>query len=448
MLYPEQQSRPGLNKPAQDADPASASFPQSLKEVTGFAAGGWDYPLIKELIQGERKPCMLVDMDILDANIKALCGVAEAHGKHIRLGTKSVRVPELIEYIVKNSGERICGLMCYSAPEAEFLSERFHKNNLPGDFFIAYPTVFPADLACLWRMMQGGSDVTVTVDSPAHVRLLADYWRREAGGSSEPLRVALGIDVSWRVLGQHIGVRHSGLRGLTECRELVSLINNTPELELKGAMTYEAQIAGVTDSLPGHPVRNGMMKVMKYLSGNDVSARRQEFRQWLDSEGIRLEFHNGGGTGSVVSTCQDPAVDEVAVGSGFLQPGLFDFYEDNRRSPAACFALQVTRRPDAEHVVCQSGGFIGSGAVEPVKAPSPFLPAGLKLLPHEGAGEVQTPLWVPKELRDIIQIGDPVLFRPAKAGEIAEQFNGYMLKRGEKIEGTVPTYRGLGHVFR
>lgn len=61
----------------------------------------------------------------------------------------------------------------------------------------------------------------------------------------------------------------------------------------------------------------------------------------------------------------------------------------------------------------------------------------------EGAGEVQTPL----RTRAPLAIGDIVLFRHAKAGELAERFNAYHLVRGSEIVGTEPTYRGEGGCF-
>ena len=54
---------------------------------------------------------------------------------------------------------------------------------------------------------------------------------------------------------------------------------------------------------------------------------------------------------------------------------------------------------------------------------------------------------MPPELRGKLAPGDPVLFRPAKAGEIAERFDEYLLKRGDRIVGRAKTYRGLGHCF-
>lgn len=44
-----------------------------------------------------------------------------------------------------------------------------------------------------------------------------------------------------------------------------------------------------------------------------------------------------------------------------------------------------------------------------------------------------------------MKLGQPVFFRPAKAGEIAERFNEYLVKQGDKIVDRVHTYRGLGN---
>jgi D-serine deaminase-like pyridoxal phosphate-dependent protein len=56
---------------------------------------------------------------------------------------------------------------------------------------------------------------------------------------------------------------------------------------------------------------------------------------------------------------------------------------------------------------------------------------------------VQTPVAVPHD----IALGDPIFFRPAKAGELAEHVAEYLLVRGDRVVGRAPTYRGLGHVF-
>ena len=107
----------------------------------------------------------------------------------------------------------------------------------------------------------------------------------------------------------------------------------------------------------------------------------------------------------------------------------------------------MTRSSQPDHVTCQSGGFIASGPTDADKAPVPFLPVGLRPTKAEGFGEVQTPLAVPPELRGRLRPGDPVFFRPAKAGELAERFTEYLLKRGNRIVGRAKTYRGMGRCF-
>lgn len=80
--------------------------------------------------------------------------------------------------------------------------------------------------------------------------------------------------------------------------------------------------------------------------------------------------------------------------------------------------MLVTRAHGAGVVTCAGGGFIASGAVGADRWPVPVTPAGLRFIGTEGAGEVQTPLRVPAGVR--VGVGDAVLFRHAKAGELCE----------------------------
>jgi len=122
------------------------------------------------------------------------------------------------------------------------------------------------------------------------------------------------------------------------------------------------------------------------------------------------------------------------------------------------FGLQITRQASNDVIVCQSGGFVASGEVSIDKSPTCFLPQGLTPLGGEGFGEVQTPLQLSAVLKSRwrYKLGDPVFFRPAKAGEIAERFNEYLLVRRQKgdqndirytLIETAKTYRGLGFNF-
>jgi D-serine deaminase-like pyridoxal phosphate-dependent protein len=154
---------------------------------------------------------------------------------------------------------------------------------------------------------------------------------------------------------------------------------------------------------------------------------------------------NGGGTGSLELTAEDPSVTETTAGSGFYAPALFDGYHHFRHLPAVAFALPVTRRPGPGLFTCQGGGYVASGAAGADRLPRPYLPEGMALLEQEGAGEVQTPFSYSGP--EAIAIGDPVFFRHAKAGELCERFETLLLVENGRVVDRVPTYRGHGMCF-
>lgn len=390
------------------------------------------YAELKQLVVNEPAPSFWVDLDALDRNLERTVKAAAAHKKSIRLATKSVRVPYLIRYLREKSAGVISGLMCYGADEACLLAEQGEDNLL-----IAYPIADERAIARLGPWMEKGKSITLMVDELAHLDAI-----ERAIPHGPRVAVCLDIDVSFRPLGLHLGVRRSPLVDEESLRRFVRQIENSPRVTLVGVMGYEAQIAGLTDKNPFKAWMDGVAVLLKKLSLPNVRARRAEAADLLRRQGLPLTFFNGGGTGSLQASLADPTVTEVAVGSGFLQSHLFDYYRANRNEAASFFCLRVTRVPAAGFVTCHGGGFVASGSPGWDKCPRPFLPAGLKTLGDEGFGEVQTPFRLPPDVK--LYVGDPVFCRSAKAGEIAENFSHYYLFRGGKIVDKVPTYRGLG----
>ena len=183
---------------------------------------------------------------------------------------------------------------------------------------------------------------------------------------------------------------------------------------------------------------------MKAASVRELTQRRAAVVAAVEQV-TKLEFVNGGGTGSVETTVAEPAITEVAAGSGLYAPALFDRYRSFRARPAALFALGVTRRPASGIVTVAGGGWIASGPPGVDRQPVPTYPAGLRLLGPEGAGEVQTPLV--GAAADSLRVGDRVWFRHAKAGELCEHVDSLHLVEGDEISAVVPTYRGEGKTF-
>jgi D-serine deaminase-like pyridoxal phosphate-dependent protein len=246
----------------------------------------------------------------------------------------------------------------------------------------------------------------------------------------------------------HIGVRRSPLYAPEHAVSFARTVLARPGFRLAGAMSYEAQIAGLGDAPPGRPLRAAALRLIQRLSVAELRERRGETIRLLQAL-APLEFVNGGGTGSLETTAADPSVTEVTAGSGLMGPTLFDAYRRFSPRPALLYALPVVRRPAAQVATLFSGGYIASGPAGRDRAPSPYLPAGLKLTGTEGAGEVQTP--VQGTAAATLRVGDRVWLRHAKAGELAERFNDYHLIESASLDGAparpVPTYRGEGQCF-
>src|SRR5918998_1320896 len=78
-------------------------------------------------------PLMVVDLDAFDANAADL--VRRAAGTPIRVASKSIRVPALLERALGRDGFR--GVLAYTLAEALWLDER----RLSEDIVVASPTV-------------------------------------------------------------------------------------------------------------------------------------------------------------------------------------------------------------------------------------------------------------------------------------------------------------------
>jgi len=386
-----------------------------------------DYPYLKAAIAGQPLPLALLDLDTLENN--ALNMLHRAGTLPIRLGTKSIRCVDVLRRVQRLS-PRFQGLLCFSAREAVWLADLGFD-----DLLVAYPTVDLADIDAVAGAIARGAKITLMVDDPEQVVALA----ARARAHRVRLRLAIDLDCSTAEPGLYFGVRRSPIQTPDAALGLATAITMHPDaVKLVGLMGYEAQIAGLPDALPHQRVKSLLVRWLKSRSMKTVIARRQATVQVLRAAGHVLEFVNGGGTGSLKETAADTSVTEIAAGSGLYSPCLFDHFRGFHHQPSLLFALQVVRRP-------APGLVIASGPAGADRLPQPWLPADMRLLPLEGAGEVQTPVRLPPEF--VPKLGDPLFFRHAKAGELAERFDRFVLMQRGLIIGDTPTYRGHGKTF-
>lgn len=379
-------------------------------------------------------PTTVVDLDAFDSNAADL--VRRAAGVPIRVASKSLRVPALVRRALEHDG--FAGVLGFTLREGLHLVD----SGVSDDVVVAYPTVDRGALVALLDSPTALAAVTLMIDDVAHLDLI-DLVRPAAAPRGE-VRVCLDVDAGLHAAGAHVGPRRSPLRTAEDAAALAQQVVERPGFALVGVMTYEGQVAGVADALPGP--RSLAVRALKRASVAQLATRRRAVLDALAAITPEpLEFFNAGGSGSIETSAQDPSVTEVTAGSGLLVPGLFDHYQSFAPHPAAFFGLPVTRRPGTDIVTVHGGGLIASGPVGADRAPLPWAPPGLELTGLEGAGEVQTPLTGAPA--SSLQIGDLVWFRHAKSGELFEHVNDVHLLAGSEIVETVPSYRGQGQAF-
>jgi D-serine deaminase-like pyridoxal phosphate-dependent protein len=364
-------------------------------------------------------PLAIVDEPALGANADDL--VRRAGGLPVRVASKSVRVRSIIERTLERDG--FTGVMSYSLDESVWLADLGVN-----DILLAYPTASASGVRALVAAERRLSAITLMVDSPRSLDLLD----RLAGHDHPPIGVCLDVDASLKLGPIHLGVRRSPVHSAKDAAKLAQAVAERPNFELRGVMFYDAQIAGLPDSSPA-------VRLVKKRSAAELLERRTRVVAAV-SEHADLRIVNGGGTGSLEVTGADPVITELTAGSGLFSPSLFDGYDAFESRPAAYFALDVVRKPKENVATLFSGGYIASGPAQKSRLPKPAWPVGLSLLDAEGAGEVQTPV-KGRAARDL-RLGDRVLLRHAKAGEMCERFDIVMIVSADGSLEPVPTYRG------
>lgn len=378
-----------------------------------------EYGRVKEEFTGSDMPLAFVDLAAFEGNADA---VAEASDDlEVRVVTKSLRCRRLIERLLERDSFE--DVMCYSGYEAAWLL----NSGVVDDALVAYPIANPDEIEAA-----ADADATLMVDSIEHLELIEDV-AADAG-------VCIDLDVSSYVAGQRVGALRSSLTP-EEARDL-AVEASERGLEVRGVMGYDAQIAGLPDRTPNRSkLGDVVVEALKNRSWQTVVEKREAVRSYLEDAGFRELFYNGGGTGSLHLCSGDPALTEAAVGSAFYYPALFSYHDTVELEPAAAYCLEVTRQPEPDVYTVRGGGYTASGPVGPDKEPQPHLPEEMTLS-REGAGEVQTPVETDVDL----ELGDPVVFRHAKAGELCERFRELYLVDGDEVQ-SVDTYRGEGRCF-
>jgi D-serine deaminase-like pyridoxal phosphate-dependent protein len=229
-------------------------------------------------------PQLLIDLDVVDANLQRMFQPYKGTGVNVRVHFKSLKCAELACYIAKATG---ANFLCAKLNEAEVLVDAGLT-----DVFIANQIVGPIKLQRLAELAKR-SQLRVCVDDPENIRAMAAAAR--AAGST----IGVLVEVN-------LGMNRCGVEPGAPALELAKLVRASEGLRFVGLQGYDGHLQLVADPAERRE---------KCLAG---IARLVETRRMIESAGIPVQVVTGAGTGTgeFVGACE--GVTEIQPGSFVL----------------------------------------------------------------------------------------------------------------------------------
>ena len=245
---------------------------------------GFDVPAVPGMDESEiQTPCLILDLDALERNIRKMGDYARAHGmRHRSHGKmhKSVDVQKLQESL----GGAV-GVCCQKVSEAE----AFVRGGIE-DVLVSNQVRDPAKIDRLARLPKFGSKITVCVDDVANVAELSAAAERHG----TTLHCFVEIDC---------GAGRCGVTTTPAVVEIARAIAAAPGLNFAGIQAYQ----GAMQHLDSYAERKAKLDAAIAQVRDAVDA--------LTEAGLKPEFVSGGGTGSYYFESNSGLYNELQCGS-------------------------------------------------------------------------------------------------------------------------------------
>jgi len=366
---------------------------------------------------GVAQPTLVVDRDRLEANIAAVCLTLEPTPLALRVVSKSLPAPGLLDAVL--AGTKATRLMVFNGvmldetvahyPELDVLTGRPLPAAQVADFVRRHANSHAPAARPQWL-----------ADSAARI---AEYTAI-ARASDAPMRINLEIDV---------GLHRGGLPDLETLAAAIDLIAGEPLLSLSGLMGYDAHVPAATS-----PEAEAAKAQERYGAAVHVVTEKLG-----DVAGLTL---NAAGSPTFAFHLADPYANEVSIGSAFVKPTHFDLPTLKDLQPAAFIAEPVLKvmdpalYPRREHLTAafnaldpnsRRGFFLygGYGDARPVS------PRGLRFSPLYGGRSM-----LAGSDKVTLAQDDFVFMRPTESEGVFLQFGDIAVYDGEEISGWWPTF--------
>ena len=313
-------------------------------------------------------PALLVDLDILEANIARIAATCRQHGVGWRPHLKGHKT---IEIARKELAAGAVGITCAKLGEAEVMAAA----GIP-DVLIANQIVGPLKIRRLMELPADANPI-VAVDSMANAAELAD-----AASRGRVTQVVIEVD---------IGMKRAGVAPGAAVVALAKAITERPSLRLRGLIGWEAHTVTIAD--PGEKERT-VAAAIGLLTASATACRQA---------GYAVDIVSCGGTGSFPYCAMQPGVTDVQVGGAIFSDM---HYRDHYHTDFPCaltLMAMVTSRPTATRIVLDAGKKSMSGdAAMPLPIGLPAV-RGLRLSAEHATIELEAPSERPR-------VGDRVEF--------------------------------------
>lgn len=245
---------------------------------------GYDIPAVPGMDEADiQTPCLVLDLDALERNIKKMGDYARAHGMRHRVHGKMHKSVDVAKLQEKLGGA--VGVCCQKVSEAEVFARGGIK-----DVLVSNQVRDPLKIDRLARIPELGSRTIVCVDDLANVADLSAAVQKHG----TELECFIEIDC---------GAGRCGVTTTDAVVEIARAIKAAPGLKFTGIQAYQ----GAMQHLDSYDDRKAKLNVAIAMVKDAVEG--------LKAAGLEPKFVSGGGTGSYYFETDSGVYNELQCGS-------------------------------------------------------------------------------------------------------------------------------------
>ena len=293
---------------------------------------GFDIPAaIGMSIEEIQTPCLILDLDALERNVKKMGDYAKAHGMRHRSHGKMHKSVD-VQLLQQRLGGAV-GVCCQKVSEAEVFARGGIK-----DILVSNQVRDPAKIDRLARLPKYGARVIVCVDDVANVADLS------AAAQKHGTTIECFVEID-------CGAGRCGVTTSAAVVEIAKAIAGAPGLRFTGIQAYQ----GAMQHIDSYEERKAKLDA--------AIAQVKEAVEALEKEGLKPELVSGGGTGSYYFESNSGVYNELQCGSyAFMDADYGRIHDetgariDHGEWENALFILtSVMSHAKADKAICDAG---------------------------------------------------------------------------------------------